>query len=444
MGGGPGPGLNMYTSPNAGTPQGQQLDQTNSAMMNLANGQPLSPQQVQGVGNQVTTGTAQLAQAQTPQFRSGYVNNGDLPAISQNYEDMARKLFNTDQAIAASGHYNSTPAPDATNVPGVGASPLELTPDALMSNTFQASNPGVGMQMQQAQQSSIADLLGLINNAYSKELTSRKGSYASSTAGQQSAIDSALKILGLNTDLVKSMNSSKTGSLSRDIDREKAEIAKRIAGSGQIGADGKLSPKAYQSAKQMAMSEYGWSPQDFDSEFNSFVNQTHVEDYGVVSTAGEEKTQKATADKQAAAEKLSGNADEIYKNWKNMGLLEKGIGTVPGMNKVGLLAPNMVKNDSIFYNNIIDSLRAKIGGRLTQQDIKWLHDQIPTQYDSDETATYKIQQLKGGLAAKTANPDANLSTTGNGTTLMRGPDGRTWNIPNDKVQAALARGAKPI
>lgn len=191
----------MYTSPNAGTPQGSQYDQTSSMMASMGNGQPMPQQQLQQATQATSQATSQLGQMQTPQARGQFVNNGDLPAIQSNYDQLARQLFDTDRAIAASGQYNQNPAPDATSFGSVGPSPLELTNSVLGSNSFNPVNPGIGMQTQIAQQGSIIDLLNTLNQSSAREFGSRKNAYASSVKGQQAIVDTLMNLLGKNADL---------------------------------------------------------------------------------------------------------------------------------------------------------------------------------------------------------------------------------------------------
>lgn len=191
----------LYTSPNAGTVPGQQYDQNAQFMASMGNGQPMNPQALGAATQATSDATAQLGAMQTPQARGQFVNSGDLPQIQGNYEQLARQLYDTDKAIAASGQFNPNPAPDASSFGSVNASPLELTNSILGGSSFNPVNPGIGMQTQISQQGSIIDLLNALNQSSAKEFNSRKNSYASSVKGQQAIVDTLLSILGKNADL---------------------------------------------------------------------------------------------------------------------------------------------------------------------------------------------------------------------------------------------------
>lgn len=186
---------NMYSSPNYQTPQGQQYD------MNSGMPVTMSPQQVQQTSNQAAQASTQLAAMQTPQNRSTYVNNGDLPAIQQNYDQLAKQLYDIDKAIAAQPQFNSTPPPDAISSSGVEASPLALTESLLSGNTFSNPNPSFGLQTKINHNSNVLDLLGILNDSLAKEFNSRKNTYASTVKSQQSLVDSLMTALDKNSQL---------------------------------------------------------------------------------------------------------------------------------------------------------------------------------------------------------------------------------------------------
>lgn len=190
-----------YTTPNGQTVPGQAMDQANSMWSSFANAQPLPQAQVQQASQGLSNATAQLASAQTPQVRQNYINNGDIPAIQNNYEQLARQLYDTDKAIAGSGQYNMTPPSDAISSPGVSASPLALTNSLLSGNAFNSPNPTFGMQTRMTQNNNILDLLSTLNDSLGKELGSRKNTYASSVKGQQAVVDAFMNILNKNSDL---------------------------------------------------------------------------------------------------------------------------------------------------------------------------------------------------------------------------------------------------
>lgn len=190
-----------YTSPNGQTVPGAAMDQANSMWSSFANAQPLPPQQLQQATQGLSNATGQLAAAQTPQVRQGYINNGDIPAIQGNYDQLAKQLYETDKAIAGSGQYNTTPPPDAISSAGVAASPLALTNSILSGNSFTSPNPAIGMQTRMSQNNSIIDLLNTLNDSLGKELGSRKNTYASSVKGQQAVVDAFMNVLNKNSDI---------------------------------------------------------------------------------------------------------------------------------------------------------------------------------------------------------------------------------------------------
>lgn len=259
-----------YSTPNSQTAIGSQVDQSNAAWSSMANGQPLPPQQLQQTTQGMAAATQQLANSQTPQVRQNYVNNGDIPAIQGNYDQLARQLYDIDKGIAGSGQYNMTPPPDAISSPGVAASPLALTNSILQGNTFSNPNPSFGMNTRMTQNNDIISLLNTLNSSLGNELNSRKNTYASTVKGQQSVVDAFQHILDQNSALGENQYNQqqenyRAGLSVRASNQSKAEnFAKSLQ--DDLASHQKDWGSAWQALKQYSDSvNAGLNPQDIDN-----------------------------------------------------------------------------------------------------------------------------------------------------------------------------------
>ncbi len=81
------------------------------------------------------------------------------------------------------------------------------------------------------------------------------------------------------------------------------------------------------------------------------------------------------------------------------------------------------------------------GSRMSQAAVANITKELPTVYDTQATVQTKVQNLQKLLNDR---ENAILGTTGtngsNQTTLMMGPDGKQYNVPNDQVAAFTKAG----
>lgn len=93
--------------------------------------------------------------------------------------------------------------------------------------------------------------------------------------------------------------------------------------------------------------------------------------------------------------------------------------------------------------DILKAMQGVQGSRMSQAAVANITKELPTVYDTNATVQAKVQNLQKLLNDR---EDAILGKTGtngtNQTTLMTGPDGKSYNVPNDKVAAFKAAGGK--
>lgn len=178
-----------YTPSTGLTPQGQQLDLTNSNMRNMSSGD---------LGQLASTQEQSLLQSQSPETREAVIQGSNVPEMQSNYDQMARKLYEYDK-MHLEPKYSQAPSQpsDALSFGRVGASSLaQLTPEmAAGPTTLYADNPKYAVTSQAAQQGSILDLLNSLNEAISKEFTSKRGQYTSRVNQKQTTLDNILGYL---------------------------------------------------------------------------------------------------------------------------------------------------------------------------------------------------------------------------------------------------------
>lgn len=414
----------MYTSPNGGTVPGQALDQANSMWASMATANPMSPADLAKTSAGLTAASGQLAATQTPQARQTYVNNGDIPAIQNNYEDLAKKLYDIDKGIASSGQFNPTPPADAISSPGVAASPLALTASILGNDKFTSPNPAIGMQTKIAGNNNVVDLLNMLNDSLGKELSSRKNTYASTVKGQQSVVDAFLNLLNKNSEIGMNKYNQQQENYRAGLSIALQQMTnpslklKQLSTLFRPGADGYVSPENYQEVKQQA-SRLGLSGAEFDGAFDSFRNPSNPY-YGLtLSTSGEQQQQQSQKVGAAALSQI----DTLMDSWKKMSPTEKTLAKIPGLSaNLPGLTPNQTQMQAIFFNDIIGALRqSAIGGRLTQTEITWLNNQLPGPGDSESTAQAKIDTMKRNIASKLQQPDYVIGQQGQSIDLGNTP-----------------------
>lgn len=460
----------MYTTPNAGTPQGSQYDQTSSMMASMGNGQPMPQQQLQQATQATSQATSQLGQMQTPQARGQFVNNGDLPAIQSNYDQLARQLFDTDRAIAASGQYNPNPAPDATSFGSVGPSPLELTNSVLGSNSFNPVNPGIGMQTQIAQQGSIIDLLNTLNQSSAREFGSRKNAYASSVKGQQAIVDTLMNILGKNADL--GMNK---------YNQQQENYRAGLSAGGSSGS--KIAQRADTLRTDLATGVLQWGdawsqlhsefpeadPKEIDSYLGGKYDASDPDGAKGLTTGWAVPGQaQAYASGEGLRFKQSGTAatgkraeyvkaaDDIEQKLGTFDQDKLGLGGgtaasaksksefVVGPVHLGAMFASPEEQNLIQYQGLLDSLFTTAVATLSSRGatkpdldaLKALRPDVTMPKNLINKNIDSINSLLGKFPDKGASPG--------GATKVQGPDGKVYNIPNNKVNDAVKAGGKVV
>lgn len=383
----------VYTGPNGGTVPGQQIDQTQQmltqAAMSGAQGNVAAMPSDQALNSAATNTSTQLAGMETPQARQTYVNNGDLPAMQSNYDDLARKLFDADKLIANSGQFNPTPASDASSSAGVAASPLELTSGILGGNSFSPNNPEIGMKTQITGQNNIADLLNVLNSSISKEFTSRKGTYASTVGAQKDLLESIFKVMGMKNTLAieqakLAMARSDRGQESMTKVQSQAEKLKDGLRTGEIQwGDAWNSLKSYAGSVGASV-----SPQDLDTMLGGKFNASDpdgtkglttgwakpgaYQDYNAQKkiTAGTAFSDKDMSSLQATSQstQLANEAIDILT--KNPGIVGTGFGNIYAAMAAHDLTGAIPNENVRRLVGIMTQLRAlgeknAVGGRLT-------------------------------------------------------------------------------
>lgn len=468
--------MSTLAAPLGNTPQGTQVAAGNQQLLSSAgnsvqSGQTLDPATMNAAQTLYNTTAQNQASTQTPGARQGYLDNTNIASQQGNYDALAKQLASYDQMVLQPQFQGSNPgAPSELNGlsgyvnPNLSYNSADArTPDQALYN----ANPMYGLNRQADQGNSIVSLLGTLNTLLSNESKRGTAKYTSDLGNMSSMLSTLNNIFGQNTNLTMEKARLADAKAARDAAAKDKELTplqqKQLVLNALKSAQGKdfhVSPTDYSRIKN-ELSSLGIDSKDFDTWGQGYRNPDQAtlfptDTYEVNPTsltATEQKSIQKAKDAQDAVVKLNGFADQIFGNWQQMGPEEKAISVIPGANKIGLLAPNIVKNDAIFYDNLIDGLRAKIGGRLTQQDIKWLHNQLPNVGDSEDTARYKIEQMKGGVVAKQNNPDAVLGnsnptpnpsgTSGSaGSTIMTGPDGKRYQVPNGKVGLFQQNGYK--
>ncbi len=91
--------------------------------------------------------------------------------------------------------------------------------------------------------------------------------------------------------------------------------------------------------------------------------------------------------------------------------------------------------------DVLKAMQGVQGSRMSQAAVANITKELPTVYDTQATVQTKVQNLQKLLNDR---ENAILGTTGtngsNQTTLMMGPDGKQYNVPNDQVAAFTKAG----
>jgi hypothetical protein len=419
-----------YTPSTGLTPAGQQLatGQPNAAntqapanagnmMAQIGSGQELSPTQLSGLTGAYGNAATQAADMQTSDARQGYVNNSNIPGMQQNYEDLAKKLFDYDQGNLAPQFQGQNPGMpgDAASFGRVDASPLAMTMAAAglpasQGLSIASNNPKYAYATQAAQGNNIVDLLDTLNKSIGGEFNLRAGTYKNTVDKQMTLLKSISDILGMNQETSlknkelqtqKELEHMRLGAQYAQMAQEKQlkliEMGYVDPTTGELykGSDGKPSLK---------------TPQDYADAFRGgYVKWAEVPSNMKIAVGSLVK--KQGGDVQKINESFQGlnNSlsvlNKIEGDWNKMNDLEKrlpsGIASMlPGA------AATRTEINSLFFNALEPELRkASLGGRITQQEINWIKDSVlPGPMDTQESALNKLNGVKYGLQQKLKNP----------------------------------------
>lgn len=371
-----------YTTPNAGTPQGAQIDQGNQDIISrLSSGNTMTPTQLQQTSQQAATAGQNIVGMQDPAFRQSYVNNSNIPAIQNNYDQLARQLYQTDKAIAGSGQYQITPQTSSEYAANPGASPLALTDSMLQDGTWRNTNQAFGMDTRKSQNDDVISLLGMLNDSLGKELTSRKNTYASTADKYKAALELANSYLFKNSDIAQNQYNQQQENYRAGLaaGTKPEAIAAQIKSDLQraAGRDSKVSPTDYQKIRQRYSDAI--DPTKFDQQFSDFRNQDQDvlfpnDPYQLAETGPEHtaniKVKQAASDTTNAIKSLG----QVYNSYAKTGV---GIGPV----NIGADAGAVVN-----YQNqrriFADSLAKALGLQRNGSQVNAILDTLPNGYVS--------------------------------------------------------------
>lgn len=428
------------------TPQGQQAVNANQAnqqliasgQSSLQSGQTLTPDVANATQNAFGQVNQQMQNTQTPGARQGYLDATNLGAAQGNYDALAKQLASYDSSVLQPQFAGANPG-QSSDMP---YNPLGYTPNisyltpSTPTGVYDA-NPTFGLNAQADQGNSIVNLLGTLSKTIANETSRGTNKYTSDLKSLASMLGPLNDILTQNTNLsMKKAELAEAAASRANSAANKApsplDLKKTVLAALQQvqGPDLHVSPTDYARIKNEA-GLIGVDAKDFDSWAQQYRNPDQAKLFPTDAyqvdpaalTAQERTANQKVQDQQVATNNLNGFADEIMTNWGKMSPEEKAMGMIPGLNQVGALAPNIIKNDSVFYDQMIKNLKASIGGRLTNQEINLFHQQIPGPLDSAETAQYKINTLKGMVAAKLSNPSSTVtspSTNSGNTKVVNG------------------------
>lgn len=418
-------------------PGGQTQQFLSSLAQHAAAGVPNTPTEDQQLNNAITSTTAQQTQLGTPQGRQSYLDNTNLAPAQANLDQLAAQLQQYDQVKLMPQYTGTNPGlpPEMSRISGYFNPNLSyagngnLTPDQSIYN----ANPGYALTAQANQGGNIGRLMDTVLGNISSQYKMGTDQYSNDLNKTNNQLDTLFKLLGLSNNLKIEQAKAASSASSKGLTalQQRQLLAQELQ--SVQGKDLHVSPADYARIKNGA-SLLGVSTQDFDSWFSGYRNpdqaklfpqDTYEVDPAALTSQERTANQKA-AEAQTASTNLNGFADQIMTNWEKMGSAEKAVGVIPGVNQVGALAPNIVKNDAIFYDQIIKELKAKIGGRLTNQEILFFKNQIPGPLDTADTAQYKINTLKGLVAQKLANPDASVGANNTAQSQTRIYNGATY------------------
>ena len=407
------PSQGTYTEANGGnTPQGGQVAQGNqslidSAMSALHSGQTLTPEVATAANSAFGTASAAAANNNTPATRQGFIDAVGIPQLQGNFDDLAQKLADYDKIVLQPQFEGSNPGTPAlpagfsplTAITGVSMnSDQKLTPEESVYN----SNPFYALQGQNTQRNNIVDLLGLLNDAISKEYNRGFREYSAKTSHINTTLDALDRILSQNTDLTMKKAEIENQRVLEGM-RQAGENLRKGMDLGVIdpttglpysGGDGQYqTPNDYADAFMGGYKKWGEIPDGMKRAVTKIVK-----DRG--------GTVEKVVDQYRIADTSASVLSDIWDQYKKLSEPEKRL-PYSWAQTAGFLAPGKAAILTSFYTGIEEALRKSVvGGRVTQQEISWMRDAIlPQPGDNEASAKNKIEALRQNIQRKMQNPD---------------------------------------
>ena len=385
-------------TPPSNTVQGQQTQQGNN--MNLAtiqqgllNGQQMTPVQSQQVNDAYSGTNALLAQKSAPSYRQGMIDDSSIPAMQQNYSDLATKLAQYDTAVLKPQFAGTDPGIPTDMPSGLFGRTTDLsvlTPNSAKLPADQGlynTNPLYAYQAQGYQADALSTLLGSLNETIGKELTRNKGDYIGTLATIKDLLPQLTSILKMNTDLEISKANRAASSQDKNLqefNRRATEIKNKFLTGGYSTGDPQAAWGQAWNAIKVMRDNLGLQDlvtnMDIDDTLGGSYNAQTGEGTGLATKENLRDIylkgkpvgqQNAVLPLEAAISNIK-SARENYKNaWKDRGLLDNPLVST-ALGKLG--APgewiSSTLNDAAYnyvkdINGVIASQVAKgIGGEV--------------------------------------------------------------------------------
>lgn len=477
--------MSTLAAPLGNTPQGAQVAAGNQQLLSSAgntvqSGQTLDPATMNAAQTLYNTTAQNQANTQTPGARQGYLDNTNIASQQGNYDTLAKQLASYDQMVLQPQFQGSNPgAPSELNGlsgyvnPNLSYNSADTqTPDQTLYN----ANPTYGLNRQADQGNSIVNLLGTLNTLLSNESKRGTAKYTSDLSNMSSMLGTLNNIFGQNTSLTNTKSTISAENSRAAADRANQRVLEGIKlgtidpstgmpwgtdSSGIYGPGYDDKGNLLSSSDSSGNSGTPQTPQAYaDSVMGGYTDWADVPDSMKPSVSNLVKKQggnlQKIIDTYHQLKATISSVDTLMPIWQDMSPLEKVIGKVPGIGTGNsILTPDLAKIDNTFMNNILPGFKASIGGRLTNQEIQWFRSRLPGPGDTQEGAQAKIDALKTNMEAKVRNPDYTIGsndqtstpqpsgTSGtSGSTIMTGPDGKQYQVPNGKVGLFQQNGYK--
>lgn len=430
-----------YTSPYGNTNQGAALASAQPNSVNTVpppgshssaygSDQMLNSQLLEANAANVTLGTADK--------RQQYMTNSNLPAMSQNYDQLARQLFEFDQGVLAPKFQGTNPGmpSDAPAFGRVEASPLGMTVEGAKLSAdkglYAGNNPQGAYQAQISQGDSIATLLNTLVNGMTSEFGARVGTYRSDRQAAQSAVD---LIRGLMQDKQTALDREASRASFGGLEGQKLNDAK-----SRLLADAK---------KGVTFTDLvlRYTPDGLtSSEIRELYNQVNY--YKKPARESESDVLKLIQEgKKPSA--LSGDRLKLTNNAKSaLADLDK-IEKMASMDQLLLseLPGGLGARDFMAArNNAMDVIaRLRTGAAMNKSEEKLYKRYLPELGDDEKTIKNKISRLKnyynsfiGGKEVMGTDPSSYDSNSGK--TVMVAPNGKKYTVDSKEVNDAKKNG----